>query len=135
MIERERGRDTGGGRSRLHAESLMWDSIRGLQIAPWAKGRCQTAEPPRDPPIFHFLNLLLYIFIHMSFSLKTTDYRVKEKVICAFRGGKLRKGKRMGKVVGDRAVVVRFVCADSACCRLSILFADIKIPQSRGSRQ
>ena len=29
--ERERGRDTGGGRSRLHARSLMWDSIPGLQ--------------------------------------------------------------------------------------------------------
>ena len=27
---RERGRDTGGGRSRLHAGSLMWDSILGL---------------------------------------------------------------------------------------------------------
>ena len=29
--ERERGRDTGGGRSRLHARSLTWDSIPGLQ--------------------------------------------------------------------------------------------------------
>ena len=29
--ETERGRDTGGGRSRLHAGSLMQDSIRGLQ--------------------------------------------------------------------------------------------------------
>ena len=27
----ERGRDTGRGRSRLHAGSLMWDSIPGLQ--------------------------------------------------------------------------------------------------------
>ena len=30
-IDRERGRDTGGGSSRLHAGSLMWDSIPGLQ--------------------------------------------------------------------------------------------------------
>ena len=30
-IERERGRDTGGGRSRLHAGSPMQDSIPGLQ--------------------------------------------------------------------------------------------------------
>ena len=30
-IERERGRDTGKGRSRLHAESLTWDLILGLQ--------------------------------------------------------------------------------------------------------
>ena len=29
--ERERGRDTGGGRSRLHAGSLTWDLIPGLQ--------------------------------------------------------------------------------------------------------
>ena len=29
-IERERGRDTGGGRSRLHAGSVTWDSILGL---------------------------------------------------------------------------------------------------------
>ena len=29
--ERERGRDIGRGRSRLHAGSLMWDSIPGLQ--------------------------------------------------------------------------------------------------------
>ena len=29
--ERERLRDTGRGRSRLHAGSLMWDSILGLQ--------------------------------------------------------------------------------------------------------
>ena len=30
--ERERGRDTSRGRSRLHARSLMWDSIPGLQV-------------------------------------------------------------------------------------------------------
>ena len=30
-IERERGRDTGGGRSKLHAGSPTWDSILGLQ--------------------------------------------------------------------------------------------------------
>ena len=48
--ERERGRDTGRGRSRLHAPGAP----RGIQsrvsrIAPWAKGRHQTAAPPRDP--------------------------------------------------------------------------------------
>ena len=31
---RERGRDTGRGRSRLHAGILMWDSILGLQAWP-----------------------------------------------------------------------------------------------------
>ena len=29
--ERERGRDTGREKSKLHAGSLMWDSIPGLQ--------------------------------------------------------------------------------------------------------
>ena len=31
LFMRDRGRDTGRGRSRLHAGSLMWDSIPGLQ--------------------------------------------------------------------------------------------------------
>ena len=38
--ERERGRDIGRERSRLHAGSLKWDS-------PWGKGRHSTTEPPR----------------------------------------------------------------------------------------
>ena len=33
-IHRERGRDTGRGRSRLHAGSPTWDLILGLQVAP-----------------------------------------------------------------------------------------------------
>ena len=53
--ERERGRDTGRGRSRLHAPGAR----RGIQsrvsrITPWAKGRRQTAAPPRDPFNFMF---------------------------------------------------------------------------------
>ena len=49
--ERERGRDIGRGRSRLHAPGAR----RGIQsrvsrIVLWAKGRRQTAAPPRDPP-------------------------------------------------------------------------------------
>ena len=48
--ERERGRDIGRGRSRLHATGAR----RGIRsrvsrIAPWVKGRRQTAAPPRDP--------------------------------------------------------------------------------------
>ena len=48
--ERERGRDIGRGRSRLHALRAR-HGIRSQvsKIAPWAKGRCQTAAPPRDP--------------------------------------------------------------------------------------
>ena len=49
--EREAETDTGRGRSRLHAPGAR----RGIRsqisrIAPWAKGRHQTAAPPRDPP-------------------------------------------------------------------------------------
>ena len=51
--ERERGRDTGRGRSRLHTGSPMWDSILGLQdpacpglkaaLNCWATGAAQIA--------------------------------------------------------------------------------------------
>ena len=43
----ERGRDTGRGRSRLRARRRT--QSRDSRIALWAKGRCQTTEPPRDP--------------------------------------------------------------------------------------
>ena len=50
VTERERGRDTGRGRSRLHALGAR-NGIRSRvsRIAPWAKGRRQTTAPPRDP--------------------------------------------------------------------------------------
>ena len=46
---RERGRDTGRGRSRLHALGAQ-SGIRSqvFRIAPWAKDRHQTTAPPRD---------------------------------------------------------------------------------------
>ena len=48
--ERERGRDTGRGRSRLHAPGARRGiRSRVFRITPWAKGRRQTAAPPRDP--------------------------------------------------------------------------------------
>ena len=39
--ERERGRDIGKGRSRLHVGSPTWDSILGRDstITPWTKGK------------------------------------------------------------------------------------------------
>ena len=46
---RERGRDPGRRRNRLHAGSPMWDSIPRPRITPWANGSCPTAEPPRRP--------------------------------------------------------------------------------------
>ena len=60
--ERERGRDTGRGRSRLHAPGAR----RGIRsrvsrIAPWAKGRRQTAAPPRDPKPGEFLKRKPYL--------------------------------------------------------------------------
>ena len=53
--EREAERDTGRGRSRLHAPGARCGTrSRVSRIAPWAKGRRQTAAPPRNP---HILNL------------------------------------------------------------------------------
>ena len=49
--ERERGRDIGRGRSRLHTLGARRGiRFRVSRIAPWAKGMHQTAAPPRDPP-------------------------------------------------------------------------------------
>ena len=42
--QREKGRDTGRGRSRLHV------GRRDSRIRPWAQGRCSTTEPPGGAP-------------------------------------------------------------------------------------
>ncbi|XP_038539028.1 E3 ubiquitin-protein ligase RNF5 isoform X4 [Canis lupus familiaris] len=58
--ERERGRGTGRGRSRLHAPGARRGTrSRVSRIAPWAKGRRQTAAPPRDPPVVVSTGVLL----------------------------------------------------------------------------
>ena len=44
--QREKGRDTGRGRSRLHAGSQTWDSIQGPQDQALAEGG---AKPLRHP--------------------------------------------------------------------------------------
>ena len=50
VTEREKSRDTGRGRSRLHAPGARCGiRSQASRIAPWAKGRRQTAAPPRDP--------------------------------------------------------------------------------------
>ena len=60
--ERERGRDIGRGRSRLHAPGARCGiRSRVSRIAPWAKGRRQTAAPPRDPFSFLFKDFI-YLF-------------------------------------------------------------------------
>ena len=69
VTERETGRDTGRGRSRLHALGAR----RGIRsrvsrIAPWAKGRRQTAAPPRDPGLPHSNPVVNFIFIVVNTS-------------------------------------------------------------------
>ena len=70
--ERQRGRDIGRGRSRLHALGAQ-SGIRSRvsRIAPWAKGRLQTAAPPRDPS--------LCLCLCLSLSLSLCDYRKIKK--------------------------------------------------------
>ena len=65
--ERERGRDIGRGRSRLHAPGARCGiRSRVSRIAPWVKGRRQTAAPPRDQS--HFL-IPLFDLTNMRFTL------------------------------------------------------------------
>ena len=74
--ERERGRDTGRGRSRLHAESLTWDSIPGLQDHALGCRRHQTAAPLGLPNLIVLIKRMVFlIFTKMSFLKlsKTTD--------------------------------------------------------------
>ena len=47
--EREKGAETGRGRTRLPTGSMIWDSIPNPRITPWAKDRCSTTEPPGVP--------------------------------------------------------------------------------------
>ena len=64
--QRERGRDTGRGRSRLHAGSPTWELILGLQDHTLGWRRCETAEPPRLPHIRGFLwKFIQQIFIEI----------------------------------------------------------------------
>ena len=53
--ERERGRDTEEKQAPCRKPNVGLDPGTS-RIMPWAKGRCQTAEPPRDPDLCHFLN-------------------------------------------------------------------------------
>ena len=68
--ERERGRDIGRGRSRLHAPGARCGiRFRVSRIAPWAKGRRQTAAPPRDPKsgVFKAKKGMLVYIIYKEF--------------------------------------------------------------------
>ena len=83
VTERERGRDTGRGRSMRHAPGARCGiRSRVSRIGPWAKGRRQTAVPPRDPlfcflisvcfphlfsPLFLFLSFFSFFFLFSFF--------------------------------------------------------------------
>ena len=73
---RERGRDTGRGRSRLHAPGARC-GIRSQvsRIVPWAKDRHQTTSPPRDP-LF-----LTYRGPSTLFSTVTTSVRMPTRSV------------------------------------------------------
>ena len=62
--ERERGRDTGRGRSWLHAGSPTWDWVPGLQKH--ALGWRQMLKLLSHPgiPLFIYLFIRFYLFIH-----------------------------------------------------------------------
>ena len=77
MRDTQRGRDIGRGRSRLHAGSPMWDSIPDSRITSRAEGRCQTAEPPRDPPA-HIFFKRFYSPIHKRHT-ERQRHRQREK--------------------------------------------------------
>ena len=68
VTEREReSRDTGRGRSRLHAPGARCGiRSRVSRIAPWAKGRRQTAAPPRDPFLLWYFNCVSF-FNYLKF--------------------------------------------------------------------
>ena len=88
VTERERGRDTGRGR-RLHAPGARCGiRSRVSRIAPWAKGRRQTAAPPRNP-VWLLLNMTLCIGFekpylnewgqNASLTCASKKYEIKEK--------------------------------------------------------
>ena len=59
VTEREREAETQAERSRLHAPGARRGNRSWVsRIAPWAKGRRQTAAPPRDPSYIVFKYVL-----------------------------------------------------------------------------
>ena len=59
VTEREREAETQaeGEAGSMHREPEVGLDPGSARIAPWAKGRRQTAAPPRDPPFVQFLTL------------------------------------------------------------------------------
>ena len=78
---RERGRDTGRGRSRLHAPGAQ-SGIRSQvsRITPWAKDRHQTTAPPRDPLFFN-LSRTLHTVFHSGYICSHAHQECKEATL------------------------------------------------------
>ena len=80
--EGERGRDTGRGRSRLHAGSLMWDSNLDPRVTPWAKGSRSTLGPP-GVPTSTFVNRVYLQNTHIlrDWEVRASTYEIKEDTV------------------------------------------------------
>ena len=79
---RETGRGTGRGRrSRLKSGSRCGNRSWDSRITPWAKGRHQTAEPPRDPSYcFLICSWLKKTRIYLSFQIRPNWQTVEVKL-------------------------------------------------------
>ena len=69
---RERGRDTGRGRSGSMQGARCGTRSRVSRIMPWAEGRRQTAEPPRDslyiiPSIYIIFRLYILYSLYIYY--------------------------------------------------------------------
>ena len=75
--ERMRGRDTGGGRSRLHAGSPIWDLIRGTPGSrPGLKAGAKSLSHPGIPNKLEYLLMFFYKILtlwHHSKAISQVD--------------------------------------------------------------
>ena len=77
---KERGRDTGSERSRLHLGSLMWDSISGLQNhAPGLKAGVQPLSHPGVPTFIFKKEKKKNHTVLLSLVLKQNEKKRKKK--------------------------------------------------------
>ena len=76
MIDIEREREGGRGRSRLHARSPTWDSITGLQDhAPGQKAGAKPLSHPGIPSLIFKLRFYLYENVTHTGDFKGTFQR------------------------------------------------------------
>ena len=80
VTEREREREAEREAGSMHREPDVGFDPDFSRIAPWAKGRRQTAAPPRDPNVEHFMvafkvldTLASYFPARFYFPLKLID--------------------------------------------------------------